>query len=144
MNVPSGCRHIRLMCCPSIELEKIREDLVHIPFPLRNVSNGQNGIHTVVASGVNGLDKEAVDFKDAEDVSVLDDALRKACAVVPHVVGLLIQREPVEGVEFHGNGCGGSMSLLHTPIHKQRFQLAHLLVFCLHESRPSSFGRMPT
>lgn len=134
MNVQPGCRHTLSMRSQSIELEEIREDLVHISLPLRNVSNGQNGIHTVVPSGVNGLDKEAVDFKDAEDVSVLDDALRKACAVVPHVVGLLIQREPVEGVEFHGNGCGGSMSLLLTPIHRQRFQLAHRLVFCLHES----------
>ena len=56
----------------------------------------------VVAAGVDGFDKKAVDLKNAEDVSVFDDALREANAVVPHVAGLLIEWKSVEGVELHG------------------------------------------
>ena len=64
--------------------------MVHIAFPFWNVCNGKNGVHPVVPSGVNGLNKEAIDLKNAEDVTILDDALREADAVVPHVAGLLI------------------------------------------------------
>ena len=86
----------------SIDVKKVREYLIDVSFPLWNVRNWQDGIHTIVASRVNGFHKEPIDLKNAKDVAIFDDALRKANAVVPHVTCFLIQKEPVEGVEFHG------------------------------------------
>lgn len=75
----------------SVQFQQVGKHLIDVAFPLRNVRNGENGIHAVVAARVNGFNKEAVDLKNAEDVSVFDDALRKAYAVVPHVGRLLIE-----------------------------------------------------
>ena len=75
--------------------------MIHIALPFRKVGNGENGIDAVVAAGINGFDKKAIDLKNAKDVSVFDDALRVANAVVPHVGRLLIEGQPIESIEFH-------------------------------------------
>ena len=85
----------------SVQFQQVGEHLIHIAFPFRNVGNGENGIDAVVAAGIDGFDKKAVDLKNAEDVSVFDDALREANAVVPHVGRLLIEGQPIESIEFH-------------------------------------------
>ena len=85
----------------SVQFQQVGEHLIHIAFPFRNVGNGENGIDAVVAAGIDGFDKKAVDLKNAEDVSVFDDALREANAVVPHVGRLLIEGKPIESIEFH-------------------------------------------
>lgn len=84
-----------------VQLQQVGKHLVYIALPFRNVRNGENGIDAVVASGVNGFYKKAVDLKNAEDVSVFDDALREAYAVVPHVGRFLIEGKSIEAVEFH-------------------------------------------
>ena len=85
----------------SVQFQQVGEHLIHIAFPFRNVGNGENGIDAVVAAGIDGFDKKAVDLKNTEDVSVFDDALRQANAVVPHVGRLLIEGQPIESIEFH-------------------------------------------
>ena len=84
-----------------VQFQQVGEHLIHIAFPFRKVGNGENGIDAVVAAGVNGFDKKAIDLKNAKDVSVFDDALRVANAVVPHVGRLLIEGQPIESIEFH-------------------------------------------
>ena len=85
----------------SVQFQQVGEHLIDIAFPFGNVGNGENGIDAVVAAGIDGFDKKAVDLKNAEDVSVFDDALREANAVVPHVGRLLIEGKPIESIEFH-------------------------------------------
>ena len=85
----------------SIQFQQVREHLVNVAFPFRNVCDGQDGVHAVVSAGVNGFDKEAVDFENAQNVAVLDDALRQADAVVPHVGRFLVEWESIESIEFH-------------------------------------------
>ena len=85
-----------------IDVKKVRQHLINVSLPLRNVRNWQDGIHSIVPSRVYGFYKEPIDLENAKDVAIFDDALRKANAVVPHVTCFLIQREPVEGIEFHG------------------------------------------
>ena len=75
--------------------------MVNVAFPFRNVCDGQDGVYAVVSAGVNGFDKEAVDFENAQNIAVLDDALRQADAVVPHVGRFLVEWESIESVEFH-------------------------------------------
>ena len=84
-----------------VQFQQVGEHLIHIAFPFRKVGNGKNRIDAVVAAGVNGFDKKAIDLKNAKDVSVFDDALRVANAVVPHVGRLLIKGQPIESIEFH-------------------------------------------
>ena len=84
-----------------VQFQQVGEHLIHIAFPFRKVGNGENRIDAVVAAGVNGFDKKAIDLKNAKDVSVFDDALRVANAVVPHVGRLLIEGQPIESIEFH-------------------------------------------
>ncbi len=75
----------------SVQFQQVGEHLIHIALPFRKVGNGENGIDAVVAAGINGFDKKAIDLKNAKDVSVFDDALRVANPVVPHVRRLLIE-----------------------------------------------------
>ena len=75
--------------------------MVNIRFPFRQVGNGKNGVHTVVSPRVNRFNKEAIHLENAQDVSVLNHTLGKAHAMVPHVIGLLIERKSVERVELH-------------------------------------------
>ena len=84
-----------------VQFQQVGEYLIHIALPFRKVGNGENGINAVVAAGINGFDKKAIDLKNAKDVSVFDDALRVANAVVPHVGRLLIEGQPIESIEFH-------------------------------------------
>ena len=75
----------------SVQFQQVGEHLIDIAFPFGNVGNGENRIDAVVAAGIDGFDKKAIDLKNAEDVSVFDDALREANTVVPHVGRLLIE-----------------------------------------------------
>ena len=84
-----------------VQFQQVGQHLIHIALPFRKVGNGENGIDAVVAAGINGFDKKAIDLKNAKDVSVFDDALRVANAVVPHVGRLLIEGQPIESIEFH-------------------------------------------
>ena len=68
----------------SIDVEKVRQYLINVSLPLRNVRNWQDGIHSIVPSRVNGFNKNPLTSK-CKDVAIFDDALRKANAMVPHV-----------------------------------------------------------
>ena len=85
----------------SVQFQQVGEHLIHIAFPFRNVGNGENGIDTVVAAGVYGFDKKAIDLKNAEDVSVLNDSLGQTNPVVPHIICFLVEREAVERSQVH-------------------------------------------
>ena len=82
-------------------MQQVDEDLVYIPFPFRQVSDGQDGIDSVVASAVNGLDVKSIQLKNAEDVAVLNDALGQTNSVVPHIIRFLVKREAVESSQVH-------------------------------------------
>ncbi|MGB1075687.1 MAG: ComEC/Rec2 family competence protein [Flavobacteriales bacterium] len=85
----------------SVEVKQLSQCLVHIPFPFWNVRNRQNGIDTVVSPGVNGLDIKSVQFENAQDVSVFHNSLGEANAMIPHVIGLLVQWQAIEFLEIH-------------------------------------------
>jgi hypothetical protein len=91
---PSKCYQVvertRPLGVNSVQFEQVGQDLVHISFPFWNVCNGQNGIHTVVSARIDRFHEKAVDFEDAENVAILDDALGQAYAVVPHVARFLV------------------------------------------------------
>ena len=82
-------------------MQKIRQDLIDVAFPFWQIGNGQDGIDSVVPSAVDGLNVKSIQLENAEDVSVLNEPLGNAVAVVPHVIGLLVEGEPVEGTEVH-------------------------------------------
>ena len=82
-------------------MQQVDEDLVYIPFPFRQISDGQDGIDSVVASAVNGLDVKSIQLKNAEDVAILNDALGQTNSVVPHVIRFLVEREAVESGQVH-------------------------------------------
>lgn len=85
----------------SVHLGNVADHAVHISFPGLHAHDGEDGIDTVVLFAVDGFYIESVDLKNAEDVAVLNHALGDAIAMVPHVVGLFIEREPIEGAEVH-------------------------------------------
>ena len=85
----------------SLHLRDTSNDAVNIGLPSLHSHDGKNGIHTVVLLAVNGLYIEPVNFENAKDVAILDHALRNAIAVVPHVVRLFVEREPVECAKIH-------------------------------------------
>ena len=89
----------------SVQFQQVGEHLIHVAFPFRNVSDGQNGVDAIVSPRINGLDEKAIHFKNAQDVAVFDDALSQTNSVVPHVRSFLIERQPVERVEFHDVAC---------------------------------------
>ena len=86
----------------SIDGEKVRQYLINVSLPLRNVRKLAGWHSSIVPSRVNEANKRAIDLKNAKDVAIFDDALRKANAMVPHGTLFFDPREPVEGVEFHG------------------------------------------
>jgi len=85
----------------SVYLRDVSNHTVHISFPGIHSHDGQDGIDPVVLLAVDRFYIETVDFENAEDVSVLNEPLGNAVAVVPHVIGLLVEGEPVEGTEVH-------------------------------------------
>lgn len=85
----------------SIRLRDISDHAVYVRLPSLHAEDGQYGVHSVVLLAVNGLHVESVDFENAKDVAVFHQPLRNAVAVVPHVVCLLVERQPVEGAEIH-------------------------------------------
>ena len=82
-------------------MQKIRQDLIYIAFPFRQIGNGQDGIDSVVTSAVNGLNVKSIQLKNAEDVAVLNDALGQTNSVVPHIIRFLVEREAVESSQVH-------------------------------------------
>jgi len=84
-----------------IEVEEIRQNLINIAFPIGQISNRQNCIHSIVATAIDGFHIETIQLENTKDVSVFNDALREAYSVVPHVICLLIKREAVESCQVH-------------------------------------------
>ena len=82
-------------------MQKIRQDLIDVAFPFRQIGNGQDGIDTVVPSAVDGLNVKSIQLKNAEDVAVLNDALSQTNPVVPHIIRFLVEREAVESSQVH-------------------------------------------
>ena len=82
-------------------MQKIRQDLIDVAFPFRQIGNGQDGIDSVVTSAVNGLNVKSIQLKNAEDVAVLNDALGQTNSVVPHIIRFLVEREAVESSQVH-------------------------------------------
>ena len=89
----------------SVQFQQVGEHLIHVAFPFWDVSNGQNGVDAVVSPRIDGLHKKAIHFENAKDVAVFDDALGQANSVIPHVRSFLVERQPVERVEFHDVAC---------------------------------------
>ena len=85
----------------SIQLQQVDEDLIYIPLPFRQISDGQDGIDPVVASAVNGLDVKSIQLENAEDVAVLNNTLGQTNSVVPHIIRFLVKREAVESSQVH-------------------------------------------
>ena len=85
----------------SIHFGHVADHAVHIRFPGLHAHDRKDGVHPVVLLAVNRFHVEAVDFENAEDIAVFNHALRDAIAMVPHVVRLFVEREPVEGSEIH-------------------------------------------
>ena len=85
----------------SVHLGHIANDPIDIGFPGIHAHDGEDGVDPVVLLAVDRFHIETIDLEDAEDVSVLHETLGNAIPVVPHVVGLLVEREPVEGAEVH-------------------------------------------
>ena len=56
-------------------MQQIRQDLIDVAFPFWQIGNGQDGIDSVVPSAVDGLNVKTIQLKNAENVSVLNDAL---------------------------------------------------------------------
>ena len=52
--------------------------MINVSFPLWQISYGENRIYAVVPPAINRFDIKPIQIKDAEDVTVFDDALRKA------------------------------------------------------------------
>ena len=82
-------------------MQKIRQDLIDVAFPFRQIGNRQDGVDSVVTSAVNGLNVKSIQLKNAEDVSVLNDALGQTNPVVPHIIRFLVEREAVESSQVH-------------------------------------------
>ena len=82
-------------------MQKIRQDLIDIAFPFRQIGNGQDGVDSVVPSAVDGLNIKSIQLENAEDVSVLNDALGQTNTVVPHIICFLVEREAVESSQVH-------------------------------------------
>jgi len=82
-------------------MQKIRQDLIDVAFPFRQIGNRQDSIDSVVPSAVDGLNVKSIQLKNAEDVSVLNDALGQTNPVVPHIIRFLIEREAVESSQVH-------------------------------------------
>ena len=64
-------------------MQQIPQDLIDVAFPFWQIGNGQNGIDSVVPSAVDGLNVKTIQLKNAENVSVLNDALGQTNSVVP-------------------------------------------------------------
>ena len=71
-------------------MKQVGKDLIHITLPFRKLSYGQNRIDPVVSATVYRLDIKSVQFKNAKDVSILDNSLGQTNTMVPHIIGLLI------------------------------------------------------
>ena len=82
-------------------MQKIRQDLIDVAFPFRQIGNRQDGVNSVVPSAVDGLNVKSIQLKNAEDVSVLNDALGQTNPVVPHIIRFLVEREAVESSQVH-------------------------------------------
>lgn len=82
-------------------MQKIRQDLIDVAFPFRQIGNGQDGVDSVIPSAVDGLNVKSIQLKNAEDVAVLNDALGQANPVVPHIIRFLVEREAVESSQVH-------------------------------------------
>lgn len=82
-------------------MQQIRDNLVYIAFPLRQVCNGQDGIDAVIAPAVNGFHIETVEFKNAEDVAVFNDSLCQTNPVVPHIIRFLVKGKSIESGQVH-------------------------------------------
>ena len=87
--------------CGSVHLRHLANHLVHIGFPSVHSHDGEDGVDSVVLLAVNGFDVKAIYFENAQDIAVFDHPLRDAISVVPHIVRLLVEREPVESSEVH-------------------------------------------
>ena len=85
----------------SVHLGHIADHPIHIGFPGLHAHDGQDGIDPVVLFAVDGFHIEPIDLEDAEDVTVFDQALRDAVAVIPHVIRLFVERESIECTEVH-------------------------------------------
>ena len=82
-------------------MQKIRQDLIDVAFPFRQIGNWQDGVDSVVPSAVDGLNVKSIQLKNAEDVAVLNDALGQTNSVVPHIIRFLVEREAVESSQVH-------------------------------------------
>ena len=82
-------------------MQKIRQDLIDVAFPFRQIGNGQDGIDTVVPSAVDGLNVKSIQLENAEDVAVLNDALGQTNPMVPHIIRFLVEREAIESSQVH-------------------------------------------
>lgn len=84
-------------------MQEIRQDLINVAFPFWQICYGQDGIDTVVPSTVDGLNVKTIQLKNAEDVSILNDALGQTNPVVPHIIRFLVEWEAVESNQVHFN-----------------------------------------
>ena len=82
-------------------MKEVGNDLIDIALPFRQIGYGENGIDAVVTSAVDGLNVKTIQLKNAEDVSVLNDALGQTNPVVPHIICFLVEREAVESSQVH-------------------------------------------
>lgn len=82
-------------------MQKIRQNLIDIAFPFWQIGNGQDGVDSVVPSAVDGLNVKSIQLENAEDVSVLNDALGQTNPMVPHIIRFLVEREAVESSQVH-------------------------------------------
>jgi hypothetical protein len=102
--ITSDTGHRRANGALSVHFGDIANHTFYIGLPSLQSHDGKDGIDAVVLFAVDRFYIKAVDFKNAEDVTVLDHSLGNAIPVVPHVVGLLIEWKPVESTEVHIHG----------------------------------------
>lgn len=84
-----------------VDAQELADHLVHVALPLGDVGDGQDGIHPVVAPGIDGLHVESPQLENAQDVSIFDDSLGQTHPMIPHIVRLLVERKPVECLQIH-------------------------------------------
>lgn len=82
-------------------MKEVGNDLINISLPFRQIGYGENGIYAVVAPAVDGLNVEAVQLKNAQDVSVFYDALCQAHPMIPHIIRFLVEGKSVESCQVH-------------------------------------------
>lgn len=77
-------------------MKEVGQYLIDIPLPLWQIGNRKNRVNPIVSAGIDRFNVEIIQFKYAEDISVLNNTLGMAGAMIPHVVCLFVERQAVE------------------------------------------------